>query len=171
MIVSSSVARCVAVGGSLGLDLAARVKDVAGVFAICPPYQLRNYSTNFIPSQDVWNRILNRWKSGEKEQAFLDFSYGNRHVNYSENPVDGISELGDFLESIETRYQNIRQPALVVQADNNPVVDPAGSRKIYDNLGSGEKEFCLMNYNRHVLVNGPGAEKIFRKIKSFLLGL
>ncbi|MCP3891194.1 MAG: alpha/beta fold hydrolase [Desulfobulbaceae bacterium] len=161
----------VAVGGSLGLDLAARVKDVVAAFAICPPYQLRNYSTNFMPSQDVWNRLLSKWKSGEKEQAFLDFSHGNRHVNYLENPVDGVSELGDFLESIETRYQNIRQPVLVVQADNNPVVDPAGSRQIYDALGSSEKEFCLLNYDRHVLVNGPGAEKIFGKIRSFLLDL
>lgn len=158
----------IAVGGNLGLDLAARVPEVAGVFAICPPYGLRNYSTNFMPTRDVWDRILSKLKRGEIEQEFLDFTHGNRHVNYPQNPVHAISEVGKFLESMEEAYLKIGQPTLVIQADGNPVVDPAGSKQLYDKIGSTQKEYNLLSYGRHVLVNGKGAEKVFQKITDFI---
>lgn len=158
----------VAVGGNLGLGLAARVKEVAGVFALCPPFSIGNYSTNFMPSQDVWNRLLSKIKRGEAQQEFLDYSHGNKHVNYPRNPVEGIAEVDRFLESLEDVYQQIEQPALIVQADANPVVDPAGSRKLYDSIGSKEKEYCLLSYDRHVLINGERAEKVYHKISDFL---
>lgn len=158
----------VAVGGNLSLDLAGRVGEVAGVFAVCPPFALRDYSTNFMPTKDVWDRILGSIKRGESKQEFLDFDHGNKHVNYPRNPVEGIAEVGKFLESIEDVYQKITQPALIIQADANPVVDPSGSRKLYERLGSTEKEFCLLSYDRHVLINGERAEKVYRKVYDFL---
>jgi len=161
----------VAVGGSLALDLAARVKQVAGVFALCPPLALQNYSSNFMPETDVWGRILNKMKRGEHRSQFFTFSHGNPHVNYPRNPVAGIKEVGDYLESIEKSYADISQPALIIQADKNPVVDPKGSMQLYDRIGSTDKEFCLLSHDRHILVNGEGADKVFRKIASFIRGL
>ena len=157
-----------AVGGSLALDLASRVGEVAGVFALCPPLTLHNYSTNFMPGIDVWDRMLNKMKRGGNDSQYFDFSHGDLHVNYSKNPVAGVKEVGDYLESIEETYASISQPALIIQANNNPVVDPKGSRKIYDSIGSENKEFCLLNYNRHILINGEGAGKVFRKIGTFI---
>jgi esterase/lipase/1-acyl-sn-glycerol-3-phosphate acyltransferase len=168
MICERVVIGGVAVGGSLALDLAARVEEVAGVFAICPPLTLRNYSTNFMPGIDVWNRIQNKIKRGEQNNQFIEFPHGNAHVNYPMNPVAGVKEVGDYLESIEKRYAAINQPALVMQADKNPVVNPKGSQQVYENIGSAEKEFCLLNYDRHILVNGDGAEKVFQKIGAFV---
>jgi esterase/lipase/1-acyl-sn-glycerol-3-phosphate acyltransferase len=158
----------VGVGGNLALDLAARVGAVAGVFAISPPLALRNYSTSFVPAMDVWNRILNKMKRGERDSQFFEFSYGNHHVNYPKNPVAGVKEVDDFLESIEKEYVAIKQPALIIQADKNPVVDPKGSLQLYDSIGSPDKEFCLLSYDRHILVNGEGVEKVFRKISAFI---
>jgi esterase/lipase/1-acyl-sn-glycerol-3-phosphate acyltransferase len=158
----------VAVGGNLALDLAARVGDVAGVFALCPPLTLRDYSTNFMPGVDVWNRVINKMKRGEHDRQFFEFSHGNPHVNYPRNPVAGVREVGEFLESIEKSYAAISQPALIIQADNNPVVDPKGSLQLYDSIGSAQKEFCLLSYDRHVLVNGEGAENVFRKVGEFI---
>lgn len=161
----------IAVGGNLALDLAARVKEVAGVFAICPPFELRNYSTNFMPGRDVWNRILGRVNIGERDHGFLEFHHGNLHVNYPLNPVAGVKEVGEYLGSIEKNYEAIRQPALIIQADNNPVVEPEGSKKLYDSIGSRDKEFCLLSDDRHVLVNGEGTDAVFRKIRFFLKSL
>ena len=156
------------VGGNLSLDLAARVEKVKGVFAICPPFSLKNYSTNFMPAQDVWNRILNKIKRGEAEGKYLDFSHGNSLINYTENPVKGIRELGEYLESISKRYQDVKQPAFIVQAGRNTVVDPKGSRKIYNRLGSTDKEFCLLSTDHYVLMNGESASKVARKIVTFI---
>ena len=158
----------VAVGGTLALDLAARVEEIAGVFAICPPFSLKNYSTKFMPGQDVWNRLINKIKAGNGDSEFLEFSHGNHHVNYPKNPVAGVKEVGDYLESIEKSYGAISQPTLIIQADKNPVVDPKGSKQLYDNVGSINKEYCLLSYDRHVLVNGERAERVYRKIGDFI---
>jgi esterase/lipase/1-acyl-sn-glycerol-3-phosphate acyltransferase len=159
----------VGVGGNLALDLAARVgEEVAGVFALSPPLALRNYSTNFMPGIDVWNRMINKMTREEHNSQSFEFSHGNPHVNYPRNPVAGVTEVGEFLESIEKGYAAISQPVLIIQADKNPVVDPKGSLQLYDKISSNSKEFCLLNYDRHVLVNGEGAEKVFRKIGMFI---
>jgi len=161
----------VAVGGSLALGLAARVGEVAGVFAVCPPLTLKNYSTNFMPGMDVWNRVINKMKLGEHDSQFFEFTHGNPHVNYPRNPVAGVKEVSEYLESIEKSYAAISQPALIIQANNNPVVDPKGSLQLYDSIGSVQKEFCLLSYDRHVLVNGDGAENVFRKVGAFIENL
>jgi len=157
----------VAVGGSLALNMAAGFSKVEGVFAVCPPLTLRDYSVNFMPAVDVWNRMLNRMK-GEEEQEFMEFSHGNSHVNYLKNPVAGVHQIGEFLDSIEKQYSKIKQPALIIQADRNPVVNPTGARKIYEKIESDQKEYCLLSFNRHVLVDGKKAHMVHRKIATFL---
>ena len=157
----------VAVGASLALNLAARVPNVEGVFAVCPPFELRDYSANFMPAVDVWNRMLARMK-GEGEKQFMEFSHGNSHVNYAKNPVAGVNQIGEILDSTGKIYEKIKQPTLIIQADKNPVVDPKGSRKIYEKIQSDQKEYCLLSFDRHVLVDGEEANRVHRKIAAFI---
>jgi esterase/lipase len=61
----SSICRKVVVGGfstgaGLALHLAARVKDVAGVFAVAAPMTLKDFSSKFAPAVDMWNRIMDK---------------------------------------------------------------------------------------------------------------
>ena len=161
----------VGLGGSLSLDLAARVPEVKGAFAVSPPYTLKNYSTNFMPGRDVWNRILNRLNRGEDQEKYLDFSYGNSLINYVENPVEGIRQIGDYLDSLMKSYEKIQQPVFVIQADKNPVVEPEGSRKVYGKIGSKNKEFSLFSSEQHILVNGDEGPRVIRKIIAFIQGL
>ena len=160
-------------GGNLVLDLAARVDAdaLAGVFAISPPFGLRDYSSRIMPATDVWNRLLGGMKREEKNIDFLDFPGGSLASSYARNPVSGIKEVGEFLESIEQRYGTIKKPALILQADKNPVVDPQGSQQLFAAIGSAGKEFCLLSDNQHILVNGEGAGKVFAKIRVFVDGL
>jgi esterase/lipase/1-acyl-sn-glycerol-3-phosphate acyltransferase len=158
----------IAFGGSLALDLAGRVSSLAGVFAVCPPLSLKDYSALIMPAMDVWNRLLSRMKRGERTYEFLEFSEGNDDTNYRRNPVAGVKEVGDFLESIEKRYSTITQPALIFQADRNPVVDPKGSQQLFAQMPSAAKEYCLLSSERHILVNGAGSDKVFRKIGAFI---
>ncbi len=160
-------------GGNLVLDLAGRVEadTLAGVFAISPPFSLRDYSSKIMSATDVWNRLRSKMNREEKNMDFLDFSGGSFGSNYARNPVSGIKEVGEFLESIEQRYSTIKKPALIIQADKNPVVDPKGSQQLFAAIGSAGKEFCLLSDDRHILVKGEGAAKVFAKIAAFVDGL
>ena len=40
--------------------------------------------------------------------------------------------------------------------------------QLYDSIGSVNKEFCLLSHDRHILVNGMGAGKVYRKIGEFI---
>ncbi len=160
----------IAFGGSLVLDLAGRIQadTLAGVFAVSPPFTLRDYSSKIMPATDVWNRLRGKMKREEKNIDFLDFPGGSFQGNYARNPVSGIKEVGDFLEAIEQQYKTISKPALILQADKNPVVDPKGSQQLFAAIGSVSKEYCLLSDDRHILVKGEGAGKVFAKIATFI---
>jgi esterase/lipase/1-acyl-sn-glycerol-3-phosphate acyltransferase len=157
----------ISVGASLALDLAARVKEIAAVFAVSPPFRLHDFSTHFMPTVDVWDRLLQRVKGGD-HQKFLHFSSDNPHVTYSRNPVSGIKEVGKLLAGVEEKAAAITQPALIIQADEDPVVAAQGSQLLYSLLGSNRKEYSLIHSGRHILVHGEGAKKIYRQIFLFL---
>jgi len=158
----------VGVGGSLALDLAARTAEVAGVFAVSPAWALHDYSTKFMPGTDVWNRVLQSMRRGEKTREFYDFNYGNPHVNYPRNPVSGIREVGDLLEENQGQYKRIHQPALIMQMDMNPVVDPKGTQELFASIGSRRKEMVLLSDDRHALVYGDESQRVLRTIVAFI---
>ncbi len=160
----------IAFGGNLVLDLAGRIASdtLAGVFAVSPPFSLRDYSSRIMPATDVWNRLLNKMKREEKNIDFLDFPSGSFESSYARNPVSGIKEVGEFLESVEQRYSTIKKPALILQADKNPVVDPKGTQQLFAAIGSTNKEFCLLSDDRHILVSGKVAGRVFAKIAAFV---
>ncbi|MFH0785813.1 MAG: alpha/beta fold hydrolase [Pseudomonadota bacterium] len=160
----------IAFGGNLVLDLAGRITDdtLAGVFAVSPPFGLKDYSRRIMPATDVWNRLLGKMKREEKNIDFLDFPGGSNEANYERNPVSAIKEVGDFLEAIEKQYSRVTKPALILQADKNPVVDPKSSQQLFAAIGSASKEFCLMSDDRHILISGAGAGKVFAKIGIFV---
>jgi esterase/lipase/1-acyl-sn-glycerol-3-phosphate acyltransferase len=157
----------ISVGASLALDLASSVKDVAAVFAVCPPFRLHDFSARFMPAVDVWERLLQRMK-GEGHDKFLPFSSDNPQINYSRNPVSGIREVGRLLAGLEDKLPEISQPALIIQADGDPVIDAQGSQRLYSLLGSRQKEYSLIHAKRHILVQGEEAKKIHRQIFLFL---
>jgi esterase/lipase len=76
-----------------------------------------------------------------------------------------------FMEGLEERLSQIRTPTLVIQGGGDPVVDSAGSRKLFDLLGSPRKEYRTFDRNRHGILLGDGAEEIHAAIGDFIAGL
>jgi esterase/lipase len=72
------------------------------------------------------------------------------------------------MASMEPRLHEICVPALVIQSSRDPVVDPKGSKRIFDLLGSDNKDYMLVNYDRHGILLGPGAERVHQAIAEFV---
>jgi esterase/lipase/1-acyl-sn-glycerol-3-phosphate acyltransferase len=160
-----------AVGGLLAFDLAARVKRLSGVFAVCPPYSLRDFSTRFMPGIDVWNRILTKIKGNTLEDRFLELSADPSSMSYTRNPVVGVTEVGRLLHALTRKLDKIRYPALILQSSDNPVVDKQGSRQFFDKLGSKKKYYCQVESAQHIIINGDGADSVHMMIEQFIRGL
>ena len=156
-------------GAGLALDLAARgVENLAGVFAVSPPLQLQDFSTRFVPAVDKWNRWMDLVGLDGAKKEFIPNDPENPHINYSRNPIGGVRELGLLMEALEPKLPNIQLPVLVVQSDGDPLVDPKGSRRIFERLGSRDKQYLLFDINRHGILLGKGADRVHRDIWNFV---
>jgi esterase/lipase/1-acyl-sn-glycerol-3-phosphate acyltransferase len=169
----AGVCRQVAAGGfstgaGLALHLAARVKTLAGVFAVSAPMRLRDFNARFAPAVDMWNRLMERANRAGAKMEFVENRPENPHINYTRNPVSGVREIERLMDDLEPRLSGIEIPALVVQSSNDPVVDPRGSEKIFKRLGSRDKKYVLFSMNRHGILLGEDSEKVHRVVCDFL---
>jgi esterase/lipase/1-acyl-sn-glycerol-3-phosphate acyltransferase len=169
----SSICGNVVVGGfstgaGLALDLAVRIKQVAAVFAVAAPMTLMDFSSRFAPAVDMWNKIMDRaYKVGPKKE-FVENKPENPHINYLRNPISGVREIERLMNDLEPKLPKLEIPALIVQSRRDPVVDPKGSRKIFELIGTNEKQYILFNFDRHGILLGDGAEKVYRAIGDFV---
>jgi esterase/lipase/1-acyl-sn-glycerol-3-phosphate acyltransferase len=169
----SSVCKNVVAGGfstgaGLALDLAVRVKSVAGVFAVSAPMRLKDLSSRFAPAVDMWNRFMERARQVGAKKEFVENKPENPHINYSRNPISGVVEVDRLMDDLEPRLADLDAPALVVQSRGDPVVDPKGSRKIFELIGSSDKEYLLFNFDRHGILLGEGSQKVHKAIGEFI---
>jgi esterase/lipase/1-acyl-sn-glycerol-3-phosphate acyltransferase len=171
--IMSGICRRVAAGGfstgaALALNLAARVGNLAGVFAVSAPMRLRDFNARFAPAVDAWNRFMGMAGRSGAKMEFVENRPENPHINYLRNPVSGVREIERLMDDLEPRLADIRIPSLVVQSSGDPVVDPRGSEKIFKLLGDRDKKYVLFNFNRHGILMGEGSEMVYRIIGDFL---
>jgi esterase/lipase len=155
-------------GAGLALDLAARVSDAAGVFAVSPPLRLMDFSTRFVPAVDVWNRVMKKVHLTAAQMEFVENRPENPHINYLRNPVAGVHELERFMNALEPKLAAIEVPALVIQGQDDPVVNPKGSFRVFQRLGSSDKAYVLLSFDRHGIVRGEGSERVHRTVWEFI---
>jgi len=155
-------------GAGLALDLAARVSDIKGVFAVSPPMQLQDISAKFIPAVGAWNRLMDMVRLEEAKKEFVENDPENPHINYLRNPLSGVGELIKLMDALGPKLRNINMPALVVQSWRDPVVNPEGTEKIFKLLGSEDKAYMVFNFDRHGILLGEGSYRVHRAIYHFI---
>jgi len=155
-------------GAGLALDLADRVKNIEGVFAVCPPLRLQDFSTKFVPAVNVWNKLMNRVHLDDAKMEFVENNPENPHINYLRNPISGVRELVRLMDAVEPKLADIKVPALIVQSQGDPVVNPKGSKRIFELLGSKDKEYILFNFERHGILLGDGAKRVHKTVWDFI---
>jgi esterase/lipase/1-acyl-sn-glycerol-3-phosphate acyltransferase len=169
----SSICNRVVVGGfstgaGLALDMAARVNEVAGVFAVAAPLTLKDFSSKFAPAVDMWNRIMDKAYGVGPKMEFVENKPENPHINYLRNPISGVREIERLMDDLEPKLPDLKVPSLIVQSRRDPVVDPKGSRKIFELLGTEDKEYRLFNFDRHGILLGKGSQGVHKAIGDFV---
>jgi esterase/lipase len=155
-------------GAGLALDLAARGRDIAGVFAVCPPFVLQNGASRLAPAVNAWNQLLDRVRVSSGKMEFVENHPEHPDINYRRNPVRGVRELSRLMDGLEDRLPHIASPALVIQSLGDPVVDFRGTWRLFERLGTAEKEFFLFHFNRHGILLGEGVERVHRAVVEFV---
>ncbi len=172
-VIMNEVCQKVVVGGfstgaGLALDLASRVTNLAGVFAISPPFKLQDFSARFVPAVGLWNKLMGKINMEAAKKEFVENQSENPHINYLRNPISGLIELDRLMDQLEPKLPDITAPVLIVQSYGDPVVNPEGSFQIFKKLGAEDKEYLMVNYQRHGIINGHNSERIFHVVGDFL---
>jgi len=72
------------------------------------------------------------------------------------------------MDDLEPKLPDLMVPSLVVQSKEDPVVDPKGSRHVFDLIGSEDKEYVLFNFNRHGILLGEDSQRVHKTIGAFI---
>ena len=102
-------------------------------------------------------------------KEFIKNNPENPHINYVRNPIAGIRQLEKLMDQLEPKLKDITLPTLVVQSRKDKVVSPKGTLKLFNNLGSQFKEYYLFDYDRHGILIGDKAIRIYKAIENFIM--
>ncbi len=155
-------------GAALALELAERVNDLSGVFAVAAPFRLQYAASRLAPVVDTWNRMMGRMRWEDAKKEFVVNNPENPQINYYRNPISGVRELERLMDYVEPKLSKITMPVLVVQSKGDPVVNPKGSERIFQQLGSVDKQYVAFNLNRHGILLGEGSERVHHVIGEFV---
>ena len=116
----------------------------------------------------MWNRFMERARQVGAKKEFVENKPENPHINYMRNPISGVVELERLMDDLEPKLPDLMVPSLVVQSKADPVVDPRGSRQVFDLIGSKDKEYVLFNFDRHGILLGDGSLRVHKTIGAFI---
>ncbi len=155
-------------GAGLALELSTRINDVNAVFAVAPPMRLQDLGSYFVSAVDAWNSMIKFIRLDTIAKEFITNNPENPHINYVRNPIAGVHQLEKLMEQLEPKLKTITKPTLVVQSRKDPVVNPKGTLRLFNRIGSEFKEYYIFDYPRHGILLGEGVERIYKAIENFL---
>jgi len=138
-------------GGALSLLLASeQLGGLSGVVTISVPIKFMNKNMVFIPMLHTANKIMSWVPSYEGIVPFRpNDKTEHPNINYRSMPVHALFELRQMVSELEERLQDVHCPALVLQADQDPVVDPESANIVMEKLGSSDKRLEIIPSKRH----------------------
>jgi carboxylesterase len=155
-------------GGSLALLLASRCftpsTPVAGVVAMSTPYALPDDPR--LPYARLLAKIKPEVPKGPPDWRNLEA--GRDHIDYPNYPTLGIAEMRDLLAEMRRVLPLVQAPTLLIHSRADEGVLPVNMQRIFDHLGSQDKQMLWVENSGHVVVREPERERIFEAIEEFI---
>ena len=156
-------------GGLMALLAAANKQNyVHGVFSINAALKLVDLRSKLAPGITAWNQLLDRWDIEFGKFEYIQNESENPEVNYERNYLNGVKVLEKLSDRCRSRLSHVVAPALMIQADQDPVVHPDSGKNIYEAISSDSKELEMMSFNRHNIIRSEDTE-VLKRVQSFVL--
>ena len=155
-------------GAAIALYMQTIIKNCPAVFAISPPMRLKDRSVNFVPTVNMWNKIMKKVDFKKFAKDFIKNNPEHPHINYTRNPLVSINELEKLIDDLNKKIEKIKTPSLIIQSRQDPVVDYKGTLQMFEKLKCKKKEILLFDYKKHGILIGKNNKRIFKSITDFL---
>ncbi len=162
-------------GGLLSLLAASRknvgAKKIAGIVSINAATKLCDIKAKMVPGINIWNELLEKLHIEKGKLEYVDDVPQNPHINYSRNYLKGVEQLEKLMQICEKNLHKIYVKTLIIQAKQDPVVNPISGKIIYSKISSTEKFLSELDFSNHVIITSQNKEKVFEVIREFLVKL
>jgi esterase/lipase/1-acyl-sn-glycerol-3-phosphate acyltransferase len=156
-------------GALLALMLAAKNPDnISSLILINAPLRLRDIRAKMVLGLNLWNETLEKLHIKKGRLEYIDDHPENPITNYNRNYLNGVQELEKLMSVSEGYLSKISVPTLIIQAKNDPVVNPKSAQIIYDKIACKEKKLVELDLSNHVIINGDKKEEVFKLIQDFI---
>jgi carboxylesterase len=150
-------------GGALALLFASH-KPAAGVVAMSTPYALPDDPRlRFLP---ILRYLMPRVIQGPDE--WRDPEAGKGHVVYPYFPTRMVAEVGGLLKAMRAALPLVTAPVLQMHSRQDNTAAPAGAEKIYQALGSADKQLLWLEDTSHNIVMDAQRQIVFRAAADFI---
>ncbi|WP_460194999.1 alpha/beta hydrolase [Thermosynechococcus sp. FA-CM-4201] len=82
--------------------------------------------------------------------------------------LQAVRSALDLIAQVESELPLITTPTLILQSHADTTVDPQGAQRIYEHLGSPQKELHWLQESDHLLPLDVEREQVFAKVVAFL---
>jgi len=151
--------------GAVGLQ------QLSGMIAINPALTLRQKSAKLSPMLAKWNRLLKGISLETGRLPYVDNETHYPETNYDKIYVQGLTRLLELQQACREQLQQVNLPLLVIQAIEDPVVDPSSAEEIIENVTATDKSLEYLPLQHHVIIRGKGSEQTFQLIDKFIASL
>lgn len=127
--------------GSLLIIELSQKRELNGIILISTPITFNDKRVKYVPFLKYFKRYSHR----EIEEEHTEFY----HENF---PLKTIAEMVNYINKIKQIIPETKNPILIIQSKNDPMLDPESAQYIYDHIGSENKELMWINSKKHVLI-------------------
>lgn len=144
--------------------------EFAGIICINAALHLNDMRMRTVlPAVSMWNDVVNAFNAQSLTKEYVDNSPENPEINYDKHYVQSIEQLNALMKKTQKNLPKIMSPILIIQAKNDPVVNPSSAYEIYDSIQSKRKNIVMLDLDNHVIVRGENTEQLYNEIYRFLI--
>nr|WP_320193047.1 alpha/beta hydrolase [uncultured Desulfobacter sp.] len=157
-------------GAGLALELASRIPEIAGVFAVAPPLNVKDMRRRSFAASEFWHRMLQKARFVDKRSDNSDECPQNTCVTcYNENSVQGMKSLERLIKLLEQRLTSVTAPLLFLQSGKKFHSNTENALKLFKLVNATRKDFFFFNEDCHNLLSGSESTRVFRSIADFFV--
>lgn len=148
-------------GGVFALKLSLN-RSVKGIVTMCAPMYIKTEGNMY---QGVLDYARQFKKYEGKDEATIESEMAVFH------PTETLKELQEVLRGVRERVDEVIDPILVIQAEQDNMINPDSANVIYNEVMSDEKRISWYKNSGHVITIDKEKEAVFEDVYQFLESL
>jgi esterase/lipase/1-acyl-sn-glycerol-3-phosphate acyltransferase len=144
-------------------------KEFEGIICINAALHLNDIRVKtLLPALSFWNDIVKTFNDGEYAKEYIENNAENPDINYDKFYIEAMEQLNLLMNKTKKKLNKITSPTLIIQAKDDPVVNPSSAYEIYESIKSENKTIKMIDASNHVIVKGGNTKEVYESILEFL---